>query len=93
MAALLPQAEKNFEFSGRIYKLTKIAYDATEVTFKVDQSAETAVAVLPASGAPTITLGAADSNFEKTVTLAAGSAAGTVIIVTAHGSTVAGVNF
>lgn len=89
MAALLPVAEKNFEFSSRIYKLSKIAYDGTDVTFKVDQSAVSAVAVLPASGAPTVTLGAPDSNFEKTVTLAAAASPATVIIVTVHGKTVA----
>ena len=91
MAALLPASEKNFEFQSRIYKFSKLLYDGTAVTFKVDQSAESVVVILPASGAPAATLGTSDSNFEKTVTLAAGSATAAVIVVTAHGKTVAGV--
>ena len=90
MAALLPVSETNVEFASRIYKLSKLAYDGTAVTFKVDQSAISAVAVLPASGAPTVSLGATDSNFEKTITLAAGASSATVVVVTAHGQTVAG---
>ena len=91
MAELLPVSEKNVEFQSRIYKFSKLAYDGTAVTFKVDQSAVSAVAVLPASGAPAVALGSSDSNFEKTVTLASGSSSATVIVVIAHGKTVAGV--
>jgi hypothetical protein len=90
MGALLPTAEKNYEFKSRIYKFSQISYDGTEVTFKVDQSAESAVVILPASGAPTASLGSSDSSFEKTVTLSSGSASATVVVVIAHGQTVAG---
>lgn len=91
MAELLPTSEKNYEFRSKIYKFSEFAYAGTEITFKVDQSAVSSVAVLPASGAPTVTLGSSDSNFEKTVTIALGSASATVVIVTAHGKTAAGV--
>jgi hypothetical protein len=91
MGALLPTSEKNYEFQSRMYKFSQIGYDGTEVTFKVDQNADAAVVVLPVSGAPTATLSASDSNFEKTVTLSASSAAATVVVVTTHGKTIAGV--
>jgi hypothetical protein len=90
MAELLPTSENNFNFRSRVYKLSEIAYDGTNVTFKVDQSAESVSTVLPFSGAPIASLGSSDSNFEKTVTLASGSSSATVVVVTVHGKTVAG---
>ena len=83
-------SENVVEFSGRFYKITRVGYDGTTTTFKVDQSAISAVALLPASGAPAVSLGSGDSSFEKTVTLASGSTAGTVTVVIAHAGTVAG---
>jgi hypothetical protein len=85
MAELLPTSENNFNFRSRVYKLSEIAYDGTNVTFKVDQSAESVSTVLPFSGAPIASLGSSDSNFEKTVTLAAGGTASIVIVIAAHG--------
>ena len=90
MAALLPASEKNFEFQSRIFKFSRLAYDGSVVTFKVDQNAEGVATVLPVSGAPGVSLSASDSNFEKTVTLASGSSSASVIVVTSHGKTVAG---
>ena len=92
MAELLPVSEKVVDFQSRGYKFSKIAYDGTAVTFKVDQSAVGVVTTLPVSGAPAVTLSAADGNFEKTVTLASGSSRDTVIVVTVHGRTLTGAN-
>lgn len=83
----IPLAETSLEFSGKFYKISKIAYTGAATTFKVDQSAASVAVLEPASGAPTATLGAGDANFEKTVTLAAGSSAGTVTVVVAHTGT------
>jgi hypothetical protein len=83
-------SENVVEFSGKFYKITRISYDGTATTYKVDQSAINAVALEPASGAPSVSLGAADSSFEKTVTLAAGSTAATITVVVAHAGTPAG---
>jgi hypothetical protein len=90
MAALLPVAEHSLVFQQNTYKFSKIAYDGTTVTFKVDQSAIAANAVLPASGTPTVTISDSDSDFERTVSLANGAPAGTVVIVTTHTGTAAG---
>ena len=83
-------SENVVEFSGVFYKITRFSYDGTASTFKVDQSATSAVVLLPASGAPTVTLGSGDSSFEKTVTLAAGASAATITVVIAHPGTIAG---
>lgn len=83
-------SEHTTEFSGRFYKISRISYSGIATTFVVDQSASSASAIEPASNAPTVTLGAADGNFERTVTLAAGGASGPVTVITTHNGTPAG---
>jgi hypothetical protein len=80
----IPLGETVVEVNGRSYKFSKIAYTGSATTFLVDQTASAVTTVLPTSGAPTASLGSSDANFEKTVTLAAGSAAGEVTVVTTH---------
>jgi hypothetical protein len=83
--------EKFVSFEGRNFKLHSVPYDGSTTTFKTDQSA-TAVAVIePASSQPTVSLGAADSDFLKTVTVAAGgqSLGGAITVIIAHGLTIA----
>ena len=83
-------AEQAVSAFNRNYKFTRVNYTGTAVTFLVDQSATAVAVVEPASGAPAVTLSAADANFEKTVTLAAGSSGTVVTVVTAHsGGTIA----
>jgi hypothetical protein len=86
----IPTSETTFQFAGTFYKLSKVPYSGVATDFKVDQSAVSAVLLEPASGGPTVTLGAADSSFEKTVNIAAGGTneGGTVTVISAHtGST------
>jgi hypothetical protein len=74
---------------GGNFVFHKIPYSGVSTTFDVDQSAVVATCVSPASG-PSASLGTASSGI-ITVTLAAGGAdtSGSVIIVTAHGKSIA----
>ena len=86
-------SEHIVEFSGRFYKISRVTYGGASTTFLVDQNADGVASIDPSSGAPAATIGAADSNFEKTVTLAAGgsSTAGVVTVITTHSGTPSGV--
>jgi len=79
----IPLAETVLEFAGAFYKISKVSYAGASMTFQVDPTAVSVASVMPASGAPTATLGSVSNN-EKAVTLAAGSAAGTVTVITVH---------
>ncbi len=83
----IPNAEIVVEVFGGFYKFSRInVTSGVDQTFLVDQSATKVSVVAPASGAPTASLGSADSNFEKTVTLSGGSS-GSVTVVTTHTGT------
>ena len=86
----IPISETVVEFGGGFYKITKVAYTGNATTFLFDQNATQVASIEPASP-PAATIGSGDSNFEKTVTLAGGSAAGTVTVITAHNGPPAGV--
>lgn len=84
-------SESVVEVDGTQYKFSKVQHTAgTASTFKVDQSAVSVVIAKPSSGAPSVSLGSADSNFEKTVTLAAAGSSGLVTVMTTHSGTAAG---
>ncbi len=84
-------SEHVVEFSGKFYKISRVAYTGNSTTFLVDQSASSVAVLEPASGVPSASLGSASSTtFQKTVTLAAGSVAATVTVITAHNGTPAG---
>jgi hypothetical protein len=74
-----------FSAFGKEYKLFRVNYTGAAVAFSVDQSASSVAVVESGSSAPAVSLGASDSNFEKTVTLAAGGTASIVIVIAAHG--------
>lgn len=86
-------SENTVEFSGRFYKISRVSYGGASTTFLVDQNASGVSTIDPTSGGPAATLGTGDSNFEKTVTLAAGgsSTAGVVTVITTHKGTPSGV--
>ncbi len=93
----IPISETVVSFRGHSYKISKIAYTGLSTTFVVDQSAIGVASVLPVSGAPAATIGASgvgadDGEFEKTVTLAAGSVAAEVTVITVHNGTLTGSN-
>jgi hypothetical protein len=90
MAALAILAEKQIEASGkRQYVVHTVRHDGGSNTVSVDQSAS-AVAVFPLDGqsAPTATVGSADSNNQKDVTLSGGGS-GQVDVWTYHSTAVA----
>lgn len=86
--AVLGQKQTRTRYD-RNYLMTEVRHDGGTNTVSVDQSA-TQVAVIPLEGqtAPTATLGSADSNNQKDVTLT-GGASGRVEVITLHGSAVA----
>jgi len=80
---------KAFVAYGCNYVFHQVPYSGSSTTFSVDQSADVAATVSPASG-PTASLGDASSGL-KTVTLAANGAdeGGYVTVVTRHGKSIA----
>lgn len=88
MAAMIPSGELAVQFGGQFFKIWTVRYDGTATTFDVNLSVTSIIVILPASSAPTVSLGAS-ANGIKTATIAAGGSAssdGTVTIVTAHGA-------
>lgn len=81
---VVPAADRFSESNGKTYRFSKITYDGTETPFKVVGSTTGASVVLPVTGAPTATLGDVDPDLDRTVTLAAGSPAGEVTVVTTN---------
>jgi hypothetical protein len=77
-------SEHAFSAFGRNYKIVRVNYTGLADTFLVDQSASAVATIEPASNAPSVSIGAADANFEKTVTLASGSPDAVVTVVIAH---------
>jgi lysophospholipase L1-like esterase len=73
------------DLAGKNYTFYKLPYDGTKTPFKVPHKTSSAAAVLPTSGAPTVTLGDRDSDLDKTVVLASGSPAAEVTVVTVQG--------
>lgn len=82
-------SETVIEAFGQNYKISRVSYSGSSSTFLVDQSATGVAVISPVSGGPSVSIGSADSNFEKTVTLAAGGASGTVTVIITHSGTVA----
>ena len=90
MAALAILGQKQVRTRyDRNYLMTEVRHDGGTNTVSVDQSA-TVVAVLPLEGqtAPTVSLGSADSNNQKDITLTGGGS-GRVELVTLNGIAVA----
>ena len=84
-------SEQVFSAFNRQYKIVRVNYTGAAETFLVDQSASAVASIEPSANAPAATIAAADANFERTVTLAAGSPAAVVTVVIAHqGGTLAG---
>lgn len=79
--AVIPSSERVFEFAGRFYKIFKVNHSTSSTAILVDQTATSVVVVVPSSNAPTAALGAADANFEKTITLTGGALGDTVVVV------------
>lgn len=90
MAALGVQGQKVVEVYGQWFVYTKVSHDGGSNTVSVDQSADT-VRVFPLDGqtAPTVSLGSADSNFLKDVTLSGGGS-GSCYVVTWHKTAIGG---
>jgi len=84
MAALGIQGQKVVDVYGQVFVFTKINHDGGSNTVSVDQSADT-VRVFPLDGqtTPTVSLGTADSNFQKDVTVSGGGS-GACYVVTWH---------
>ena len=86
----IPNGEQAFEAFGRFYKIVRINHSSgADTTFLVDQSASAVAVIEPASGGPTASLGSADANFEKTVTLTGGAAGLTTVVIAHAGGTIA----
>jgi hypothetical protein len=77
-------SDHKFEAFGRPYGLARVEYTGAAATFLVDQSASAVASIEPSSSAPAATIASGDSNFEKTVTLAAGSPAAVVTVAIAY---------
>ena len=99
--AAVPNGEKNFTFNGRNFKVFSVYYNGSSTSVFLDQSATSVSVIEPASGGPSLTLGASTDggnsaptpDFAKEVTLAAGASTGpggSVTIVAAHGASVGG---
>lgn len=90
MAALGIIGQRFVEGHGRrMYVVTSVRHDGGSNTVSVDQSAS-AVQVFALDGqtAPTVSLGSADSNNQKDVTVSGGGS-GVVDVWTYHGTNVA----
>lgn len=76
--------EKYFSWGSQVYMFTEIVHTSgTSSTFKVPQTASAVVGVAGDNTAPSASLGSADSNGEKTVTLTGGQS-GTFYVITRH---------
>lgn len=89
MAALAIIGQKVVDFYGQYFVMTKVNHNGGSNTVSVDQSADT-VRVFPLDGqtTPTVTLGSADSNNQKDVTVSGGDS-GACLVVTWHKTAVA----
>lgn len=81
-------SESTVQQGDKWYRTSKVQYQSsTGASFLVDQGAVSATVVFPTSGGPSVSLGDADGNGEKTVTLSGSSLEGMIDVLTVYNTT------